>query len=163
MSIYLTQSCPSCHKWFIVCCKTMQSSYHIHFESLQSYDSVSPFSMFSKLKCDKAETEDDDFEPPRKKIKGVKRFADSIPDEYGKECVCKNMAQSNVWAMRTFQAWMMPQNGSHCGDKCPDNILSTDDPDLLQKWLIRFLIEAKKANGEQYNPCSLQQLLCGLH
>lgn len=45
----------------------------------------------------------------------------------------------------------------------PDDLLSLDSPDLLCKWLSKFVLEARKESGDFYPPKTLYSLLFGLY
>ena len=50
----------------------------------------------------------------------------------------------------------------HPEDPVPEDLLVTCDPVLLNTHLLKFAVEARKANGENYPPGTIHQLLCGL-
>ena len=52
--------------------------------------------------------------------------------------------------------------GSSEDDLIPENLLEVQSPDLLDKWIARFVAEARQSNGKEYSPRSLHQILCGL-
>ena len=133
----------------------------------------------SDQKEDRNSDQDDDFQPPTKmrRIGSKKlttstsqldsRFAEKTStdkvQEYSKGTVCKNTTACNSWTMRTFEAWRSNRNkDAPQEEQVPTDILSTKDSQLLQEWLICFLLEARKTNGDKYPPKTLVQLVCGL-
>ena len=47
-------------------------------------------------------------------------------------------------------------------DKCPEDILLTDDHESLCKWLCLFASEIRKVDGTPYTPWSITQTFAGL-
>ena len=47
-------------------------------------------------------------------------------------------------------------------DKCPEDILLTDDHESLCKWLCLFASEIRKVDGTPYTPRSITQTFAGL-
>ena len=45
---------------------------------------------------------------------------------------------------------------------CPEEILVTDNKQILCEWLCKFVTEVRKGNGEDYTPRSLYLILAGL-
>ena len=76
--------------------------------------------------------------------------------------VPKNTQKNDSWAMSTLTEWMTQRN-NRCSDseeKCPENLLETDNAESLSRWLSLFIIEVRKQNGNKYPPSSLYSLLC---
>ena len=44
-----------------------------------------------------------------------------------------------------------------------DDLLASCNPQLICKWLCRFVMEARKSDGSFYPPSSLRSLVCGLN
>ena len=52
---------------------------------------------------------------------------------------------------KTFLAWLRNRNiADFHENEVPEAILETDDPQLLEKWLICFILEVGKVNGNEY-------------
>ena len=73
----------------------------------------------------------------------------------------QNTDQNTKWAVKTFAAWREYHNGDF-GDKCPDDLLKTADPKLLDKWLSTFIVQIRRADGHLYPPKTLDNILSGL-
>ena len=110
--------------------------------------------------------------PKRLKLslpKSKQRFATPLPEaemtEISKGNKCLNTERSTSWAVCTFKEWVKQRNDSCPGDLCPDGFLEanhSDDVANLQLWLCRFLVEARKQDGGNYPPTTLQSLLSGI-
>ena len=117
---------------------------------------------------------EDETEAPAKRLKlslpkDKPRFATPLPEakmaEISKGKKCANTERSTSWAVTTFKQWMKERNKACPNDLCPDNFLEanhSNDVSNLQRWLCRFVIEARKQGGEPYPPTTLQSLLSGL-
>ena len=96
-----------------------------------------------------------------------KRFAKPVTsperEKAAKGVIPVNTEASTGWAVRTFNAWALNRSFLHASEAVPDDLLESHDPELLSKWLCRFLLEARKSNGSPYPPASLRSLLCGLN
>ena len=87
--------------------------------------------------------------------------------ETSKGVVPKNTQKNDQWALRALTEWITERN-KRCSDKCPMDILHTEDAESLAKWLSLFTIELRKKDGSKYPPatihlilCALQRILCG--
>ena len=110
--------------------------------------------------------------PKRLKLslpKDKPRFATPLPYtkmeemSMGKKCV--NTLKSTSWAVSTFKQWMKERNDAYPDDLCPDQFLEanhSNDVATLQRWLCRFIVEARKQDGKPYPPTTLQCLLSGI-
>lgn len=76
--------------------------------------------------------------------------------------VPKNTKKCTEWAVRAFACWLTQRNERSTSDKCPEDILLTNDRDLLCKWLCVFASETRKEDGSQYTPRSIAQMFAGL-
>ena len=113
-------------------------------------------------------TKGDSLEPCNKAIKGdVSQWFtfEVMSDELNKlkegDCPA-NTLKNNMWALKTFKEWRVTRNTRYPADPCPEEILVTDNKQILCEWLCNFISEARKANGEEYTPCSLYLILAGL-
>ena len=118
-------------------------------------------------------SDDDDFqlgEPARKKHTSSepvkrKRFAEPTTsgelEKCGEGVIPKNTQKNDEWSLRTFNEWIKERN-TQCDEKCPENILQTEDAEILAKWLSLFTIEVRKKDGSRYPPATIHMLLCGL-
>ena len=117
---------------------------------------------------------EDEIEAPAKRLKlslpkDKPRFATPLPEakmaEISKGKKCANTERSTSWAVTTFKQWMKERNKACPNDLCPDDFLEanhSNDVSNLQRWLCRFVVEARKQGGEPYPPTTLQSLLSGL-
>ena len=74
----------------------------------------------------------------------------------------KKTEDSTQWAVRNLTTWMQHRNTSQSGDKCPEDLLQTMDPQQLNHWLSVFVVETRKVNGEPYPPATLHNILSGI-
>ena len=75
--------------------------------------------------------------------------------------VPKNTEKSTRWALRVFSEWLRQRN-ERSDEKCPEDILLSDDRSELCRWLCVCVNEIRKEDGEPYTPRSITQLLSGL-
>lgn len=117
---------------------------------------------------DKENKEKENKEPPKKRLrlslKPKERFP-LVPAEdiakSTKELVPSNTAKSNQWALRCFDQWLEQRN-ERSEEKCPVDILITDDMEKLCHWMVICVNEIRKANGEDYTPRSISQFISGI-
>ena len=119
--------------------------------------------------------ETDESEPPKKRRRislslskrSKSRFAAPVEEEQvveaSKGVVPDNTKRRNNWALRNFSLWMENRNKQVPNDVVPEDILSCQDPAILNKWLCRYVLETRQENGNPYPPKSLNGLLCGIH
>ena len=97
------------------------------------------------------------------------RFASPLPEDpmteisKGKKCI--NTERSTTWATGVFKQWLEQRNQLSPADVCPEDFLElrhSEDVNRLQKWLCRFIVEARKQDGQSYPTTSLQNLLSGI-
>lgn len=77
--------------------------------------------------------------------------------EARKDAVPKKTRQDTEYC-RVFEAWRAYRNS--CGSTLPT--LLEMDKHTLSHWLIRFVLEARKANGSEYPPNTLHHIVCGI-
>jgi hypothetical protein len=109
----------------------------------------------------------DDFVTSRKKPK-PNRFQVPTDEEDIKEIskgfVPENTKKNTMWACRAYEEWRLQRN-KVTGDeaeKCPDDLISNPSIDSLNRWIPRFIVEARKVDGTPYPPRTLNQLLAGI-
>ena len=98
------------------------------------------------------------------KLKGKERFplvpAEQI--ESSKQvAVPQNTQKTNQWAVRWFQQWLRQRN-ERSEEKCPEDILLTDDHGELCRWLCVCVNEMRKVSGDEYTPRSITLFIGGL-
>ena len=69
----------------------------------------------------------------------------------------------NKWAVTNFTDWKESYNVRHPEEKCPDDMLLSDDPRELSFWLQKYVLETRKKDGSKYPPKTIHLLLCGQH
>ena len=128
--------------------------------------------------CDKENDEPDLAEPsPKKKRLSLKMrpkltkatkerydfsMSDDDFDQHRKGYCPKNTQISTDWAVRNFHQWREARNAEMPSDSCPSDILLSDCVVDLDHWLCRYVTETRKADGSEYPPRTLHQLLVGL-
>ena len=110
---------------------------------------------------------EDETEAPAKRLKlslpkDKPRFTTPLPEakmaEISKGKKCVNTERSTSWAVTTFKQWVKERNKACPNDLCPDDFLEanhSNDVSNLQRWLCRFVVEARKQGGEPYPPTTL--------
>ena len=89
------------------------------------------------------------------------RFTTASKEELAvlaKPYIPKKTEDSTQWAVRNQTTWMHNRNTSQKGDKCPEDLLQTMDPEQLNHWLWVFVVETRKVNGEPYPPATISSL-----
>ena len=82
-------------------------------------------------------------------------------DTFSKGCVPKNTAQSTIWAVQVFKEWI--EQRKCCKEVYPSDILEKPyESNLVCIYLQQFVSEARRADGTQYPPKTLHQMLCAL-
>ena len=74
----------------------------------------------------------------------------------------KKTQHSTNWAVNAFTTWLEDRNKIENIEKCPTNILLTQEPTILNKWLKIFIIEVRKVNSDPYPPKTLYMMLSGI-
>ena len=83
-------------------------------------------------------------------------------EEAQKGVVPENTKKATEWALRVFHSWQVARNDAGTNYQCPEDILLTEDAEVLSKCICYFCMEVRKANGEPYTPCTILQILAGL-
>jgi len=85
-------------------------------------------------------------------------------EKSSKGSIPKNTNRSTSWALCTFQDWLIQRNRqAPNGETFPSDLFEKPYPlSVLNDCLQRFVLEAKRADGTEYSPKTLYQLLCGL-
>ena len=81
--------------------------------------------------------------------------------------IAKKTLHNNIWATNIWHIWAI-QRFNHIseeekmsGHNLDPNITKMTSPSI-NYWLQRFVLEARKVNGDKYCPDSLHQVFCGL-
>ena len=74
-----------------------------------------------------------------------------------------NTEANTQWAVRNFNAWALNRSFVNPSEAVPTDLLHSHNPQLVCKWLCRFLMETRKSDGSLYPPASLRSLVCGLN
>ena len=82
--------------------------------------------------------------------------------ELSKGHIPENTLKSTKWALKVFDQWKEVRNQSYPHNPVPDDLLLSNDTAVLNTYLSRFAVEARKVTGEHYPPSTIHQLLCGL-
>lgn len=106
-----------------------------------------------------------DFKVSRRRKKGSakdsKRFKESTTDEEVKNLtkgyIPDNTQKNTAWAVKVFSEWRFARE-----EKCPEDLLTSGNVDLLNYWLPRFVNEARKTDGTPYPPRTINQILAAL-
>ena len=100
---------------------------------------------------------------PSKKARFATPLSETKMMEIQKGPVVPNTEKSTAWALRTFTDWRNERNKQPAtGDQCPTDLLENPEAEKLNFWLSRFVIEARRKDGEPYPARTLYLLLAGL-
>ena len=69
---------------------------------------------------------------------------------------------STKWAISCFNTWLENRNKIPGSEKCPLDLLETQNAFALNYWLKIFTIEARKISGEPYPPKTLYLIFSGI-
>ena len=108
--------------------------------------------VFSKINGDS----DDDFRPPRKKKPGQRKPSDRFGStsteneiaEITKGYTPTNTKRSTNWALGVFNEWRAARISEY--GSCPPSLLEKPIVDELNKWILRFVNEVRRQDGEYY-------------
>ena len=73
-----------------------------------------------------------------------------------------NTARSNRWAIGNFETWLNCHRDSNEKSTFEDDVLLTDDSQLLCSCLCTYVMETRKENGDPYPPKTIYNLLAGV-
>ena len=76
--------------------------------------------------------------------------------------VSRNTEANTQWAVRTFKSWMEWRSTEKPQDPVPEEILSSEDAQVLNKIMALSVIEVRKLDGSKYPTSTLNMLLSGL-
>ena len=74
-----------------------------------------------------------------------------------------NTVHSNALARRNVEEeWARICNAANPSDTVSEELLSLNDPDVVCKWLCKFVLEPRQESRKPYPPKSMYSILCGL-
>ena len=76
-----------------------------------------------------------------------------------------NMQRSTAWAVKAFREWISECNSKYAEDQVPEDFLDQNFAERstpLNHWLSRFIVEARRQDGENRPPATLHSLLVGI-
>ena len=88
--------------------------------------------------------------------------SDAEVEKSSKGCVPKNTSRSTSWAVRVFNQWIEQRNKRMDATYPLDLLEKEYDPSVISECLQRFVSEARRADGTNYPPKTIYQMLCGL-
>ena len=59
--------------------------------------------------------------------------------------------------------WASSRSAITPDDPVPPNLLESNNPELLCKWLCRYVMETRRTDGSEYPPATLRSLLSGVN
>ena len=112
------------------------------------------------LKSFEDETGEPSLQPPSpRKQQSSLRFAAPLSDDCIQACIReaipKNTRDQTGWAVRVWEAWRNSRQ-----DDIPE--LLAMNKEEMGSWLSKFLLEARRMDGNEYTGNTLHQMLCGL-
>ena len=82
-------------------------------------------------------------------------------DALGKGPSVPKTEKNTAWAVRVFQEWLKQRNDTSTDDKkCPYNLLEKPVADKLNYWLSRFVVEARRSDGQCYPATTIYISTC---
>ncbi len=94
---------------------------------------------------------------------GTPKNEDAVKRVIASGVAPKTKAQTD-WTVRVWKDWALSRKQRLLPDE-PDSLaedFATLTAEQMDFWLSRFVLEARKANGQLYPPNSLYQIVCGL-
>ena len=74
-----------------------------------------------------------------------------------------NTEKNTRWAKKCFREWVYEINKRpDCVERCPEDILERQSPEVLNQWISKFIAEARRTDGQNYSPRSIHQILSSL-
>ena len=108
-------------------------------------------------------------EPPLKRSKtesSIGRFPKPRSSSQMKEIchgyITRNSNKATNRALKVFQSWR-EQHGEQQDGICPVDLLETNNAELLNFWLSRFVVEARREDGKSYPSATIHNLLSGIY
>uniref|UniRef100_A0A1X7V015 ZMYM2-like/QRICH1 C-terminal domain-containing protein n=1 Tax=Amphimedon queenslandica TaxID=400682 RepID=A0A1X7V015_AMPQE len=99
-----------------------------------------------------------DKKPPR-----IAFYSAEEVSEISKGYVPPNTAKNTRWATKCFMDWILAINSlPDAVEKCPEDILKSASPEVLEKWIPKFVAEVRRADGQKYSPRTIHQIISGL-
>ena len=93
----------------------------------------------------------------------VSRFTDPVDDtsvmRQVKEAVPKNTRKQTAWAIGVWKAWC--SNRFRVTHEQVGDLLSMSKGDICN-WMCKFILEARRVDGNEYAGDSIHQLVCAL-
>ena len=104
-------------------------------------------------------------QPPR--VLGQSRFGNQVTGteklaEASKSFVPKKAKEKTQWAVRNFNSWRQWHSQQVPNEPVPEDLLESNDPTLLNKWLSLYVLETRRMDGKRFPSTSLDCLLAGL-
>ena len=91
------------------------------------------------------------------------RFAPPMSDkvqEAKKAAVPKTTQRDTSWCISLWKEWRDDRN-SRSEEQIPSDICALS-PQVLQRWLSRFVLEVRKKGAAEYRPDTLYHIVCGI-
>ena len=94
------------------------------------------------------------------------RFAIVSSEEMNTICkgyVPANTEKNTKWSVKCFKEWIFCRNRvCNENEKCPDDLLETQNPVVLNNWIPRFVAEVRRSDGKKYPPKTIHLILSGI-
>ena len=84
-------------------------------------------------------------------------------DAAAKDVIPKSTQHVNDWAYKAFNDWRDSRNtDAKDENKVPMDLLLSSEPEIICKWLSRFVLEVRQQRGDPYSLKSIHSILAGL-
>ncbi len=94
------------------------------------------------------------------------RFANPTSDEDLKKAKenskAINIVKATTWAFNIWKQWSSYRRQVCSATECPPANLQQSTKQEMDFWLSKFILEVRKANGDEYTPNSLYSICCGM-
>ena len=99
----------------------------------------------------------------KKKIRKVCQEVRRRDGHYWERFCSPNTEKNTRWSKKCFMELVHELNKrSDCSERCPEDILDRQAPEDLNRWVSKFIAEARRTDGQKYTPRTIHQILSGL-
>ena len=102
-----------------------------------------------------------------KDVTNHKRFGPitTLPEreKAARGAIPSNTEASTRWALKNFKLWATNHPAVNPSDPVPADLLESLDPNLVCRWLCRYVMETRREDGHPYPPSTLRSLLSGIN
>uniref|UniRef100_T1JUA8 ZMYM2-like/QRICH1 C-terminal domain-containing protein n=1 Tax=Tetranychus urticae TaxID=32264 RepID=T1JUA8_TETUR len=90
------------------------------------------------------------------------QYDDDAVRDFIRCAIPKNTLKHDEWAKKMWLDWRSSRKSDPESESPPECIYGMKKKDEVDKWVTRFILEVRNANGEEYNPTSLKCLAAAI-